>query len=273
MLVLSSSTATQGPRNAAVQALEWVVSGLKARVAEKERQIASAHLVSVSTQLAAAEENESQLRKAAGAQRAQLIDLGPQATEYAKLETDVARITKECELLDGRIAEVRVNDLEAAPLNVQFLEPARRPVKPIKPNKLLIMGIALMAGWVIGIGLALTSEWKDSRLRTPTEILTLLNTPVLATVPPINARLSSVAQGTDLVSRRAFAKRGGVSFDSHLAAPGAVPRRPDDPAGIADFRRRQIHDGKQSGHRVRPSRAANPVDRLRLARAGATFNF
>ena len=184
----------QGPRNSRVQSLEWVVNSLRERIAEKERAIASAHVVSLSTQLASAEENERQLKAAMHAERTQVLALGPQAAEYAKLEGDVLRIQKQSDLLDSRLAEVTVNDVESGPMNVQFLEPAHPETKPIKPNKMMVMGAALMVGWILGIGLAMGREWHDARIRTPQEIIAM-GTPVLATVPPINARLSPVARG------------------------------------------------------------------------------
>ncbi|HWE03258.1 MAG TPA: polysaccharide biosynthesis tyrosine autokinase [Tepidisphaeraceae bacterium] len=195
MLALSTASAMQGPRNSRVQSLEWVVNSLRTRIVEKERAIASAHLVSLSTQLSTAEDNERQLRAAMHAERTHLLALGPQAAEYAKLEAEVSRIQKQCDLLDARLAEVTVNELEAEPMNVQFLEPAHAETKPIKPNKAMVLGAALMVGWILGIGLALGREWRDARLRSPQEIVRFLGTPVLAAVPPINARLSPVARG------------------------------------------------------------------------------
>ena len=196
MLTLSTSSALEGRRNTRVMTLESVVTALRIRVAEKERAIAQAHLVSVSMQLAAAEENERELRKAMQAQRARLLSLGPQATEYAKLEADAARLQKQCDLLDARIAEVTVNELGGPPLNVQFLEPAHPEIKPIRPNKLLIMGAALMIGWVLGIGLALAAgvgAMPASAIRRKS--FPLLGTSVLASIPRINPRLSPVARG------------------------------------------------------------------------------
>jgi capsular exopolysaccharide synthesis family protein len=195
MLALSTSSALEGANNSRVKTLEAVVNTLRQRIAEKERSIAAAHLISVTTQLAAAEDNERQVREAMKAQRKLLIGLSPTAAAYANLDADVMRIQKQLDSLDARIAQVNVNELGAAPLNVQFLEPAHVEIKPIKPNKMLVLAAAMMLGWVLGIGLALGREWHDARFRSPQEIMALLGTSVLATVPRINGRLSSVARG------------------------------------------------------------------------------
>ncbi|MDB5293995.1 MAG: Tyrosine-protein kinase ptk, partial [Phycisphaerales bacterium] len=192
---LSKSAAYQGANNTRVQALQGMIAAINGRIAEKERQIAQAHLISVQTELTAAEHKERDLRDALKLQTAQILAISPQAAEYTTLEAEAARLQKQAELLDGRIAEVNVNDIDAGSSNVQPFESARIEAKPIKPNKLLTLGAAIMVGWVIGIGLAMAREWQDARLRTPEEILTLLGMPVLATVPRINARLSPVARG------------------------------------------------------------------------------
>ncbi|MDB5304736.1 MAG: hypothetical protein JWM97_2285 [Phycisphaerales bacterium] len=194
-LAQSIGTPFQGAGNPRAQALQSVNASLKARIAEKERTIAQAHLVSVQTQLAAAEQKERELRETLKAQTAQTLDRGPKAAEYATLEAESVRLQKQAELLDGRIAEINVNDIDAGSSNVQPFEAARVEPKPVKPNKLMTLGAALMVGWVLGIGLAMAREWQDARLRTPEEILTLLGIPVLATVPRINSRLSPVARG------------------------------------------------------------------------------
>jgi capsular exopolysaccharide synthesis family protein len=194
-LSLNSSAPFQGSTNPRVQALQSAIASLKARIAEKERQIAQAHLISVQTQLAAAEHKETELREALKAQTAQVLAISPQAAEFATFEAESTRLQKQAELLDGRIAEVNVNDIDAGSSDVQSLEQARVEAKPVKPNKLMALAAAVMVGWVLGIGLAMAREWQDARLRSPEEILTLLGTAVLATVPRINARLSPVARG------------------------------------------------------------------------------
>jgi capsular exopolysaccharide synthesis family protein len=59
----------------------------------------------------------------------------------------------------------------------------------------MVMGAAMMVGWIIGIGLSMGREWQDARFRSPQEIVSMLGAPVIAGVPPINARLSPVARG------------------------------------------------------------------------------
>ena len=194
-IALSSAREVQGENHSHVQVIKRVIADLQVRIAEKERLIIESELASVSSQLAAAEETERQLTQAQNTQRGQAMAMAPDATDYAKLQNEVERIQRQCELLDNRIAEVSVNSLAATPLEVRVLEPASAEDKPVRPRKTFALAAALLVGWVLGIGLALGREWQDARLHKPEEILEFLGTPVLASIPKINPRLSSVTRG------------------------------------------------------------------------------
>jgi len=194
-LALSSSVPMVGPNHPRVLVLKSAVDALKARLAEKERQIADSMLAEVSARRAVAEEKENGLRGALVAQEGHAMDLTPAAAAYARLETDLDRIQKRCDQIDARISEVTVNDVDSAPLNVQILDAARAPETPIKPSRPLVLGVALMLGAVLGIGLAMLRDWQDTSLRRPDEIVTILGVPVAATIPRISSRLSAVCRG------------------------------------------------------------------------------
>ncbi|HEV7299973.1 MAG TPA: polysaccharide biosynthesis tyrosine autokinase [Tepidisphaeraceae bacterium] len=211
-LALSNAMALQGENNKRVQALQVTVDSLKQLVAAKEVSIANGHLAVVTAQLAAAEQKERQIRAALKAQQDLAMDQSPEATEHRNLEATADRIQRQLDLLDSRIAEIRVNNVEVGPLSVQVIEPARAAARPIKPKKTMTLIAALLAGWVIGIGIALLREWQDARLRTPEEIRAVLGTPVIAMIPRINPQFSPVTRGQlvrlDMRSPAAEAYRG-----------------------------------------------------------------
>lgn len=192
---LSSSSVIQGPSNKRIQGLQAIIDSLKQRIAEKQRSIAQAELDAISSQLTIARAKENDLRSVLKAQQDQTLATGTAAVSYQALSDEADRLQKQLGSLDERMAEVQVDGVDSGPLNVQVLEPARANPKPIKPNKTLTLAAAILAGWVLGLSLAMLREWQDVRLRSPDEVPTLLGTPVLATVPRINARLSSLARG------------------------------------------------------------------------------
>jgi succinoglycan biosynthesis transport protein ExoP len=222
-LAISTARAVQGPNHSHVQVLQRVIDQLKDRIAQKERAIVESQLASVCSQLAAAEETAARLRSAEQTHTGAAMDVVSSATEYAKLTGDVERLQRQCDLIDNRIAEISVNSIASAPLDIRVLEPARAEQSPVKPRKTLSLAAALMAGVVLGIGMAMLREWQDVRLRKPEEIMELLGTPVIASIPRVNPRLSAVTRGQlvrlDPRSPAAEAYRG-IRTSLHLGTAG-----------------------------------------------------
>ena len=79
----------------------------------------------------------------------------------------------------------------------QILDPANFPVKPVRPNRLMIILAGLVAGLAGGIGLALFWDGLDSSFRRSEEINAYVNVPLLATLPAL------VTRGSVLEQRRA----------------------------------------------------------------------
>jgi polysaccharide chain length determinant protein (PEP-CTERM system associated) len=79
----------------------------------------------------------------------------------------------------------------------QIVEPANFPVKPVRPNRLMIVLAGLAGGLVGGIGLAVLVETLDTSFKKSDEINAFVNVPLLATLPAL------VTRGSLLEQRRA----------------------------------------------------------------------
>ena len=79
----------------------------------------------------------------------------------------------------------------------QILDPANFPVKPTRPNRLLIVLMGFIAGLAGGIGSAILWDNLDSSFRRSEEINTYVDVPLLATIPAL------VTRGSVLEQRRA----------------------------------------------------------------------
>jgi len=75
-------------------------------------------------------------------------------------------------------------------LTVEVLEPASRPLDPVKPKKMQILILALVIGASIGIGGLWISEYTDTSFRNIDQIEKKLGLRVLGTVPIINKGVS-----------------------------------------------------------------------------------
>jgi polysaccharide chain length determinant protein (PEP-CTERM system associated) len=76
----------------------------------------------------------------------------------------------------------------------QILDPANLPIKPVRPNRLMIVLAGLVAGLAGGIGLAVFWDSLDSSFRRGEEINAYVNVPLLATLPALVTRGSVLEQ-------------------------------------------------------------------------------
>ena len=91
------------------------------------------------------------------------------------------------DLLKKKLQANISENLEEKQQGEQFvvLEPAALPAKPIKPNRLMILGLALIASLVAGAGGAIASEVLDPKLRAAKDFKGFFDLPVLACLPVI----------------------------------------------------------------------------------------
>jgi uncharacterized protein involved in exopolysaccharide biosynthesis len=79
----------------------------------------------------------------------------------------------------------------------EVVEPASFPVKPVRPNRLLIFLVGFVAGLGGGMGLAFLLETLDTSFQKSDEVTNFVNVPLLATLPAV------VTRGSVLEQRRA----------------------------------------------------------------------
>lgn len=75
--------------------------------------------------------------------------------------------------------------------NIELVQKATAPEKPIKPQKFKILSTGILAGLVLGIGLAMGLYALDSSLKTPEQAEAFLGLALLTTIPEV----PSVAAG------------------------------------------------------------------------------
>lgn len=199
-VTLSGAKTALGDNHPKMQMIQQDFETLQAIIRMRERRIAEARMAEVTQLTAAAEGKQRDLQATFEEQQKKALELNTKAAEYQRLQADVDRTQKQCDLLDSRIKEVNVNSEDAGALNIQVLEVARPEDKPSKPRKALTMAAALLVGLMLGTGLALTRDWLDQSLRTPDDVLAALGTSILGIVPHIRGRHSQVTRGQILTS-------------------------------------------------------------------------
>lgn len=69
--------------------------------------------------------------------------------------------------------------------NIQVLEEAVFPEKPVSPNKKMNIAIGLILGLMVGVGLAVLLEFLDNSFRSKEQLEKELDIPVIGTIPVI----------------------------------------------------------------------------------------
>lgn len=98
--------------------------------------------------------------------------LAREASSNQQLYDMVLKRTKEASLAGG-----------AETMNVHVIEEAMVPKVPVAPRKSRNVLLAVVAGLVVGIGLAFFLEYYDTSLRTPEDVERFLGLPTLGVVP------------------------------------------------------------------------------------------
>ncbi len=111
------------------------------------------------------------------------------ATEvrFARLQRQAKVLEEIYTMLQTRRKEAQIAAAVQDP-SVQVVDPAIRPLKPIKPNVPLSLGLALVVGLVLGVGSAFAREHLDTRVRSREDLQQATSgIPVLGMIPRIRS--------------------------------------------------------------------------------------
>ena len=124
--------------------------------------------------------------------------------EIIALSRDYDNIKRSYEELLKKKLESQVSQkLEEKQKGEQFqvLEPANLPTRPFKPDRPVVLGLALLASLVVGVGGAFGLEMLDPTLRGSREFKDFFDVPILACLPVIR---------DDRLKRRLAVRRAAI---------------------------------------------------------------
>lgn len=137
-------------------------------------------LMQVEREIAELEHTQRQgLTAMVGEQRRQAQFLEKRLTELNAGETELDRLERDRSVAnqnyltyakrweDARVVE-KMDLMRVS--NIAVLSPAARPIEPVSPRKLLILGISIPFGLLLGLGLALLLEYVNDKIRGPEDI-------------------------------------------------------------------------------------------------------
>lgn len=168
-----------------VKSIRAVREDLLERRRSEYTQIAKSYVDALHYEYEMLVNKESQLRLSFEQQQNLAGQINADLTQYAMLQEALDRTEKLSDILDDRIKELNVTE-NAGALNIWVLEYAQAEDQPTSPRKARILAIGLLAGVMLGFGLALLKEGLDQRLRSAEETAMILDTPVIGVVPHMN---------------------------------------------------------------------------------------
>jgi capsular exopolysaccharide synthesis family protein len=98
------------------------------------------------------------------------------------------------------LEQARIDDaLETGKIsNINVVQSATLPIRPVRPNRLLNIMLGLLIGIVGGIVIAFVSEYLDHSIKTPDEVEQKLQLPAIACIPRSAASRISPADKWDI---------------------------------------------------------------------------
>jgi len=102
---------------------------------------------------------------------------------------------------------------------MRVIQPARAPVEPVGPKRLLTMLLGVFAGLGGGIGLAFFLEYLDNTIKSVEDVSRYAQLPALGVIPAISG---NSARGLSGKRGKPKALKGGVSKIGGLAQPGQL---------------------------------------------------
>jgi uncharacterized protein involved in exopolysaccharide biosynthesis len=152
-------------------------------------------------EIAAAIAQQGAIQKIIDDEEQQLTKLPVKEQGLAKVMRDASVNQELYIMLAKRYEEARISEV-MQPTDVQLIDKAISPEKPIKPKKMLNVLIAAIFGLAIGCGLAFALEYLNRTIRNGEDVKKYLDLPVLGSVPDFNADTSvPVAGGWNKITR------------------------------------------------------------------------
>lgn len=140
---------------------------------------------SIKNEYELAKASEENFRRYAGQTRAETLSIGEKFIKYGVLKRDTETSKQLFEAIVARIKEQGITQ-DIQTINAWVIEKAEVPHGPTKPNTIMNILLGLIVGLIGGVGFAFFIEYLDNTVKSPEEIETRFNVPVLGMIELLN---------------------------------------------------------------------------------------
>jgi capsular exopolysaccharide synthesis family protein len=157
---------------------------------------------------------------------------GRQLNKVPRREMEFARLQRQPKVLDEMysLLQTRLKEAEIAQAvddaSVQVVDPAVRPLRPVRPNGPLLTLGGLVFGLMMGVAIVFLKEYLDKSVHTRTDIAAATGLPVLGLIPRIPHNGKRVALIGEW--KAVLAEAATPAWKATPSAP--APRRAPGPA-------------------------------------------
>ncbi|WP_036203272.1 YveK family protein [Ureibacillus sinduriensis] len=104
--------------------------------------------------------------------------------------------SKQATEIANKVAEVFKKDIPSLMNvdNINILSTAAVPQTPVKPNKLINIGLAVVIGFMLGVGIAILIEIFNTRIKSELDIEEVSNIPILGVISPFDSEKKTKAR-------------------------------------------------------------------------------
>ena len=180
--------------------LKTKIEGLKASIfasSPEEVKVLTKNVIEEEIKAKSLEIKVKNLAEIVNSYDSKFNQLPKSAIEYARLQRSRESLEKLYILVEEKYQEAVINE-QSQPGNVIIIDVARRPDKPAKPNRLLIILVGTILGLGFGLGYAFLRNYFDNTVKSP-EDLKDRNINVIGWVPQIQSLDKSISKDLEFI--------------------------------------------------------------------------
>jgi uncharacterized protein involved in exopolysaccharide biosynthesis len=156
---------------------ESELATVKAQLEQETRKVTS----SIETTYQISRQREDQLRAVLNAQKGRVMILNKQRDELNVLRREVESAQRLFDSMSARASQSNIES-QTNQTNIAILNPAIAPTSSSKPRVVLNILVSVFLGTLFGVGLALTLELRNRRVRSSEDMSDALDIPLLGHV-------------------------------------------------------------------------------------------
>lgn len=179
----------------AVKQVQEEVKQLETQLSEQKAKIVK----NIETQFQVARKREEDLKASFGQSRNEAIQQNRESSELGLLKQKIETNRKNYEDLQGRLRQAEVES-DFRPSNIRRVQDAEIPIAPVKPNKILNIGLSMLIGLALGIGLAFFLEYLNNTINTAEDVERIVQLPSLGGIPSLQSLAKNKMLGVNASS-------------------------------------------------------------------------